>query len=91
MITADLMTAVVDPDDASLIEEGMRTGIEMGRFGPIEYNVPQTAGDDRVMRSQGEVEILKGLNAGERIVVSGQFLIDSEANLQASFRRFGGN
>lgn len=41
------------------------------------------------MRSQGEVEILKGLKAGDRIVVSGQFLIDSEANLQASFRRFG--
>lgn len=42
------------------------------------------------MRSQGEVEIIKGLKKGQRIVVSGQFLIDSEANLQASFRRMSG-
>lgn len=42
------------------------------------------------MRSHGEVEIVSGLTEGDRIVVSGQFLIDSEANLQASFGRFGG-
>lgn len=39
------------------------------------------------MHSPDEVEILSGLDEGERVVVSGQFLIDSEANLQASFRR----
>jgi len=39
------------------------------------------------MRSQDEVEILSGLEEGDRVVVSGQFLIDSEANLQASFQR----
>lgn len=39
------------------------------------------------MQSQGEVEILSGLKEGDRIVASGQFLIDSEANLQASFDR----
>ena len=33
------------------------------------------------------VEITSGLKAGDRIVVSAQFLIDSESNLQASFRR----
>ena len=30
------------------------------------------------------VEILSGIDAGERVVVSGQFLIDSEASLKAS-------
>jgi len=54
-----------------------------GKFKPLNV----TTG----MRSQGEVEIIKGLKQGDKIVVSGQFLIDSEANLQASFRRFGGN
>ncbi len=34
-----------------------------------------------------EVEILDGLTQGDSVVVSGQFLIDSEANLQASFMR----
>ena len=41
------------------------------------------------MRSQGQVEILSGIKEGDSVVVSGQFLIDSEANLQASFRRLG--
>jgi Cu(I)/Ag(I) efflux system membrane fusion protein len=41
------------------------------------------------MRSQGQVEILSGVQEGDSVVVSGQFLIDSEANLQASFSRMG--
>lgn len=69
----------------ALIVTGERQSVILamgkGRFKPVEV----TTG----MHSQGEVEILKGLKAGQRIVVSGQFLIDSEANLQASFRRFG--
>ncbi|MGD8926245.1 MAG: efflux RND transporter periplasmic adaptor subunit, partial [Thioalkalispiraceae bacterium] len=52
-----------------------------GKFQPVDV----VSG----MRSQGEVEILNGLNEGDEIVVSGQFLIDSEANLQASIARFG--
>jgi Cu(I)/Ag(I) efflux system membrane fusion protein len=43
------------------------------------------------MQSQGEVEILSGLKEGESVVMSGQFLIDSEANLQASFSRINSN
>lgn len=41
------------------------------------------------MRSGGAVEIISGLEEGERVVVSGQFLLDSEANMRASFRRMG--
>jgi len=51
-----------------------------GRFKPVDIETG--------MRSQGEVEILSGLKRDDRIVLSGQFLIDSEANLQASFLRF---
>lgn len=36
------------------------------------------------------VEILSGLEEGETVVTSGQFLIDSEASLKASFDRMGG-
>ena len=39
------------------------------------------------MRSQGKVEIISGLSEGDSVVISGQFLIDSEANLQSSFDR----
>jgi len=35
------------------------------------------------------VEIISGLNEGDQVVTSGQFLIDSEASLRASFRRMG--
>ncbi len=39
------------------------------------------------LESEGRVEILEGLSAGEKIVISSQFLIDSEASLDASLLR----
>jgi Cu(I)/Ag(I) efflux system membrane fusion protein len=54
--------------------------VEEGRFQPVDV----VAGMERA----GEVEILSGLEEGDRIVLSGQFLIDSESSLQASFMRF---
>jgi Cu(I)/Ag(I) efflux system membrane fusion protein len=38
----------------------------------------------------GRTEILGGLNQGERVVASGQFLIDSEASLRSTLSRFEG-
>lgn len=52
-----------------------------GYFQPVDVTPGMTSGD--------KVEIKSGLKLGEKVVVSGQFLIDSEANLQASFQRFG--
>jgi len=43
------------------------------------------------MQRGGEVEILSGLDEGTEVVVSGQFLIDSESSLQASFMRMAGD
>ncbi|MGB5735800.1 MAG: efflux RND transporter periplasmic adaptor subunit [Thiohalocapsa sp.] len=43
------------------------------------------------MQRRGEVEILSGLDEGDEIVVSGQFLIDSESSLRASFMRMAGD
>jgi len=42
------------------------------------------------LESGGRTEIIEGLSAGERIVVSGQFLIDSEASMDASLMRMIG-
>ena len=54
-----------------------------GRFRPAMVKV----GDDR----EGQTEILSGLKEGENIVVSGQFLIDSEANLRGALTRMEGD
>lgn len=37
--------------------------------------------------ADGRIEIRSGLKAGDQVVASGQFLIDSESNLMAGFRR----
>ncbi|MGL5728885.1 MAG: efflux RND transporter periplasmic adaptor subunit, partial [Plesiomonas sp.] len=39
------------------------------------------------MMSQGKAEIISGLTEGERVVISGQFLLDSEASLKGSLMR----
>ena len=53
-----------------------------GKFKPIEV----TLGD----YSGGYYQVIKGLSAGETIVTSAQFLIDSESNLQAAISQFSG-
>jgi Cu(I)/Ag(I) efflux system membrane fusion protein len=46
----------------------------------------------RVLRSSGEMTaVASGVEAGEKVVVSGLFLIDSEANLRAALDRMRGN
>lgn len=45
-----------------------------GRFAPVEVRTGRESG--------GRTEVLAGLNANDRVVVSGQFLIDSEASLR---------
>ena len=49
------------------------------KYQPVEVKIG--------MKSEGQVEILEGLKANDNVVVSGQFMIDSESNLQASFLR----
>ena len=48
-----------------------------GRFAPRDVTIGVESGD-------GYYEIISGLAAGEKIVASGQFLIDSESKLQES-------
>jgi Cu(I)/Ag(I) efflux system membrane fusion protein len=53
-----------------------------GRFAPREVHAGAESGTD--------IEILDGLQAGEEVVVSGQFMIDSESQVRSSLRRFEG-
>ena len=50
-----------------------------GRFRPVSVVTGLESGD--------HMEILSGLEEGQEVVVSGQFLIDSESSLTANFRR----
>lgn len=53
--------------------------VDDNSFQPVEIETGMWQGD--------AVEVLSGLAEGDEVVLSGQFLIDSESNLQASFRR----
>ncbi|HEX7272693.1 MAG TPA: efflux RND transporter periplasmic adaptor subunit [Casimicrobiaceae bacterium] len=70
------------PSEA-VIQTGKRSVVIVaqgdGRFAPVEVEV----GIDR----DGRTEIRKGLAAGQKVVVSGQFLVDSEASLRAAATR----
>ena len=67
----------------ALIATGDRTSVIKalgdGLFMPVDVVAGLHSGD--------EVEIISGLHEGDLVVSSGQFLIDSEANLRASFQR----
>jgi Cu(I)/Ag(I) efflux system membrane fusion protein len=52
-----------------------------GRFAPVDVELG--------MEANGQTEIRKGLAAGQKVVVSGQFLLDSEASLKGSALRMG--
>lgn len=72
----DTDEALLAPSEA-VIRTGTRTLVMLaeagGRFRPAEVRVGREAG--------GQTEILAGVAEGERVVASGQFLIDSEASL----------
>ena len=74
--------ALLVPSEA-LIWTGRRTvaivAQDDGRFAPIEVKTGAEAG--------GETEIREGLQAGQKVVLSGQFLVDSEASLKAATER----
>lgn len=71
---------VVAAPDSAVIDAGARRIVILdkgeGRFEPREVKVGA--------RGAGLVEILQGLEPGERIVVSANFLIDAESNLRAA-------
>lgn len=65
------------PEEA-VIRTGTRNvvilALDGGHFQPVQVDLGQAA--------NGQIVILSGLQAGQKVVASGQFLIDSEASLQ---------
>lgn len=67
----------------ALIQTGTRAIVIVaqgdGRFQPVDV--------EPGLEANGQTQIRKGLHVGDTVVVSGQFLIDSEANLRAAITR----
>ena len=76
--------ALLVPTEA-VIQTGKRTVVVVaqgeGKFAPVEVEIG--------IETNGQTEIRKGLEAGQQVVVSGQFLIDSESSLRATATRMG--
>jgi Cu(I)/Ag(I) efflux system membrane fusion protein len=66
-----------------VIQTGRRSVVivadDEGRFMPVEVELGRRAGD--------RIEVASGLEEGQRVVASGQFLIDSEASLTGALDR----
>lgn len=75
-LASERREALLVPSEA-VIRTGNRALVmlkqEKGRYRPAEVRIGREAG--------GQSEILAGLSPGEEVVVSGQFLLDSEASL----------
>ncbi|QWV15777.1 efflux RND transporter periplasmic adaptor subunit [Stutzerimonas zhaodongensis] len=76
-LNRDVEQALVIPSEA-VIRTGRRALVMLaedeGRYRPVEVRIGREF-DDRT-------EILEGLEAGQKVVASGQFLLDSEASLR---------
>jgi len=77
---------VLIPSDA-VIRSGVRNVVFIargeGRFQPREVSLGLEG-------EEGTVQVLSGLSGGERIVVSAQFLLDSESSLKEALKKFQG-
>lgn len=79
-LTRDTSAAVLTVPRSAVLDSGTRqlvlVQVAEGRFEPRPVVVGQRSGD--------MVEILEGVREGERVVVSANFLIDAESNLQSA-------
>ena len=70
----------------AVIQTGTRSVVMVaqgnGKFIPVDVEIGS--------ENNGQTEIRKGLDAGQKVVVSGQFLIDSEASLTGTETRMEG-
>ncbi|MFO7703841.1 MAG: efflux RND transporter periplasmic adaptor subunit [Halopseudomonas sp.] len=83
-LSRDSDEALVVPTEA-LIRTGRRTIVMLaegeGQYSPVEVRVGR--------ETEGKTEVLSGLEEGQRVVASGQFLLDSEASLRGLTARQG--
>jgi RND family efflux transporter MFP subunit len=73
--------------DSAVIDSGTRrivlVQVQEGRFEPREVELGA--------RAENYAEVIKGVQAGEQVVVAANFLIDAESNLKAAVGGLGGH
>lgn len=81
--TTSAPAQVLTVPSEALIRTGTRSVVMLaqgeGRFQPVDVETG--------IEADGQTEIRRGLKAGQKVVVSGQFLIDSEASLRGTALR----
>jgi Cu(I)/Ag(I) efflux system membrane fusion protein len=85
LLSADMETPeVLAVPDSAVLDTGKRQAVLVergeGRYEPREVQLGQ--------RADGYAEVLSGLAEGEKVVISANFLIDAESNLQSALRSF---
>ncbi len=90
-VTVDLApparNGVVMAPTEALIPTGKRTAVVVAEKGPDGAQRLRSVDVETGAEASGMTEIRKGLRPGQKVVVSGQFLIDSEASLKATAAR----
>jgi len=83
-IETEVHPGVLAVPEEAVLRSGRRNlvivALGKGRFRPQQVELGLDSGD-------GWLEVRRGLRAGERVVTSGQFLIDSESNLQEAIQK----
>jgi Cu(I)/Ag(I) efflux system membrane fusion protein len=85
LLSANMASAeVLAVSDSAILDTGKRQAVLVergeGRYEPREVKIGR--------RADGYAEILEGIVEGDKVVVSANFLIDAESNLQAALRAF---
>jgi len=85
LLSADMASAqVLAVPDSAVLDTGKRQVVLVergeGRFEPREVKIGR--------RADGYTEVMEGVSEGDKVVVSANFLIDAESNLQAALRAF---
>jgi RND family efflux transporter MFP subunit len=87
-IEAEIAGSAVLVPDSAVLRSGARNtvfvALDEGRFEARDVTLGVEADD-------GMMQVLSGLNAGERIVTSGQFLLDSESQLREAIEKMRGS
>jgi RND family efflux transporter MFP subunit len=83
-VLSELAPSVLLAPDTAILRSGKKTtvfvALEGGKFEPRTVTLGPQAENDYY-------QVLSGLNEGERIVISGQFLLDSESQLREAIQK----
>jgi Cu(I)/Ag(I) efflux system membrane fusion protein len=86
-IDAGIANAAVAIPESAVLDSGTRQAVLIELGGGVFEPREITLG----LRGDGYVEVLAGVENGERVVVNGNFLIDAESNFKAALGALGGH